>query len=87
MPRRIDSVELARRGALIKEAREHRDWTIAELARKAGVDRTRASRVEAGKAGESLATVVALFMALDIDLNLLKSETDESDSAAELRGA
>jgi transcriptional regulator with XRE-family HTH domain len=58
-------------GELIRRAREELGWSIAALARAAGVDRPMVSRIERGQMTGSLETVTALFRALSLDMNLL----------------
>lgn len=67
-------------GELIRTARESREWSKGELSRRSGVDRPMISRIEAGQKTGSVSTIVALFGALGIDLNLLKDETSLDDS-------
>lgn len=67
---------MARHGELIRRAREARGWSISELARAAGIDRPMVSRIERAELSGSLVTVAALFAALDMDLNLLKPDSD-----------
>jgi transcriptional regulator with XRE-family HTH domain len=71
MPQDVSAEELCRRGSIIRRAREARCWTISRLAREARVDRAQVSKIEVGKAGESLPGVLELARVLNIDLNLL----------------
>lgn len=74
MAQAVSAAELCRRGSLIKSARESRGWSISRLARESGVDRAQVSKIEAGKAGESLPAVIELARVLAIDLNLLLNQ-------------
>jgi transcriptional regulator with XRE-family HTH domain len=64
----------ARFGQLVESARKRKGLTQAELARVVGVQPPQISRIESGSKGVSTETLVAIAEALDIDLNLLKSD-------------
>lgn len=51
----------------LRTAREAKDWSQAELARRSGVDQTTISRIEAGETGNpSNATVAKLELTLKL---------------------
>lgn len=65
-------------GARLRELREERGWSVAELAREAGVDRNSISQVEKGAStAPSFPNGVRLAIALGIAPEYLAGLTDE----------
>lgn len=58
-------------GARIKRERERRDWSQAELARRAGIHRVTLADLERGASQPSLDTLLALAEALRVPLTRL----------------
>lgn len=57
---------------LLREARTALGWTYTDLSARTGVDRSNLCRMENGDLVGSLATIVTVADALQIDLNDLK---------------
>ena len=55
-------------GHAIRLARRENKWTQADLATRSGVWQETISKVEAGRGGTKLDTILALFAALDLEL-------------------
>jgi len=68
---------LARLARAIRELREQRGMTQAELAAAVGVHRTRISALEAGRLDPDYALLVALAQALGVSLVELVSRVEE----------
>ena len=64
---------LARLPGLIRETRTERGLTLEALAKVSGVSRSMASQIERGESSPTVATLVALARALDLDLGALFS--------------
>ena len=58
-------------GLRILTLRKMREWSQDELARRAGLQRTHISRIEAGKYAVTLETVQAIAEALDMTVDLI----------------
>ena len=58
-------------GLRIMSLRKMREWSQDELARRAGLQRTHISRIEAGKYAVTLETVQAIAEALDMTVDLI----------------
>lgn len=61
-------------GKIVKNAREKESLTQQELSEKIGMSRNYISDIECGRYVPSLETTILLADALNIDLNLLKSD-------------
>lgn len=57
--------QLAAFGRAVRQAREAKNWSMAQLAREIGVGRSFISLIEAGESGASEATLIALEAKLD----------------------
>jgi transcriptional regulator with XRE-family HTH domain len=70
-------------GVVVQEARRRRQWTQAELARRAQVSRRWIVALESGQAaGAELARVLAALSALDLRLTLLLPPAATADGTA-----
>ena len=58
-------------GLRIMALRKMREWSQDELARRAGLQRTHISRIEAGRYAVTLETVQAIAEALDMTVDLI----------------
>jgi transcriptional regulator with XRE-family HTH domain len=70
--------DLRRFGCRIAELRKRKGWTQKELARRAGLDSTRLSRIETCRVVMSLNDLLKLRRALAIDLEQLLFERAEA---------
>ena len=64
-------------GALVRELREERGWSQAELARRANVSRTFLIDLESGKATVETSKFMDVFQALGFELAIRDSETGD----------
>lgn len=67
-------------GDLIRSARERKGWSISELARRAGLDRSMLSRIEAGQIRGSASTQLKLALALDLPLGQVLTAAARSEA-------
>lgn len=58
-------------GLRIFQLRTMREWSQDELARRAGLQRTHVSRIEAGKYAVTLETIQAIAEALDMTVDII----------------
>lgn len=61
-------------GALIRDRRKARNWSLRDLAGRTGISYGHLSMAERGKIGVSLAAAVRIATVLDIDLGALTGE-------------
>lgn len=62
-------------GPLVRELREERGWSQAELSRRANVSRTFVIDLESGKATVETSKFMDVFQALGFELAIRSSET------------
>ncbi|TVU58868.1 helix-turn-helix transcriptional regulator [Paenarthrobacter nitroguajacolicus] len=62
-------------GPLVRELREERAWSQAELARRASVSRTFVIDLESGKASVETSKFMDVFQALGFEIAIRDSET------------
>lgn len=62
-------------GPLVRELREERGWTQAELARRANVSRTFVIDLESGKPTMETAKFMDVFQALGFEIAIRNTET------------
>ncbi|QSZ50477.1 helix-turn-helix domain-containing protein [Arthrobacter sp. D5-1] len=62
-------------GPLVRELREERAWSQAELARRASVSRTFVIDLEAGKASVETSKFMDVFQALGFEIAIRDNET------------
>ncbi|MFV1577460.1 helix-turn-helix domain-containing protein [Phaeobacter sp. JH20_37] len=55
-------------GHAVRQARREKSWTQSDLATRSGVWQETISKVEAGRGGTKLDTILALLAALDLEL-------------------
>ena len=55
-------------GHAVRQARLEKNWTQSDLATRSGVWQETISKVEAGRGGTKLETILALLAALDLEL-------------------
>ena len=55
-------------GYAIRQARQEKNWTQADLAARSGVWQETISKIESGQGGTKLDTILALLAALDLEL-------------------
>ena len=67
---------MARLGARLREAREARNMTLRELARRLGLSPSLISQVETGKSQPSISTLFAIVGELEIPVNEVVWEAD-----------
>lgn len=75
------AVETAARvlGANLAEARQRRQWTQAELARKAGLSRPTIAKVERGNPGTSIEAYIAVLWAMGLHHSVVEVASIEND--------
>jgi transcriptional regulator with XRE-family HTH domain len=81
-------LSLVETGRLLSEARQRRSLSIAELARRVGVDPRRISELEKGAPGVSLGIFMQVLSVLDLHKGfgeLLRPENDVVTAGASLR--
>jgi transcriptional regulator with XRE-family HTH domain len=64
---------------LIREARKRRGLTQAEFAAKAGTTQSAIARLESGRTAPSFDDVIRYLRLLDLDLDFMLVERDDSD--------
>ncbi len=64
---------------LIREARRRRGLTQAQFAEKAGTTQSAIARLESGKTSPSFDDVIRYLRLLDLDLDFMLVERDDSD--------
>lgn len=74
-------------GARLREAREGRNMSLRELARRLGLSPSLISQVETGKSQPSISTLFAIVGELEIPVNEVVWEADADDSARRSRSA
>lgn len=76
------SERIAQLGQRIRIARLRRDWSVADLASKAGINRNTLTALEMGKPGTAVGVCVTVLWALGLD----KSLEAVADPDADLHG-
>jgi transcriptional regulator with XRE-family HTH domain len=71
--------ELVGLGAAVARARVEKQWTQAELGRRAGLHPSHVSRIERGVGNPLVATLWSLAEALEVGLGTLVMDAQRSD--------
>lgn len=72
-------------GAKIRQLRQARDWTQAELAAKVGVHQKQVSSYERGGSYPTTEVLIKLAQAFDVSLDYLALEDDGSAGAGKIK--
>ncbi|MEM7701878.1 MAG: helix-turn-helix domain-containing protein [Pseudomonadota bacterium] len=65
-------------GTLIRRERRQRSWTQSDLASLTGLRQEFISKIEAGQEGTKLATIYAIFAALELELVVEQRTPDQA---------
>ena len=65
-------------GTLIRRERRQRSWTQSHLASMTGLRQEFISKIEAGQEGTKLATIYAIFAALELELVVEQRNPDQA---------